>query len=977
MGVQQIAGGTRRGGISLDALVLILVSGYTLHQDSHTGIPYTTPWLNAVAVGLLSLYLALDVLLAPLAALGKGARRLYYGGKGAVLAALVVLLLVWPTVNFIGQRHAGRPQTVHDTSINVEEATKFLLAGKDPYAQTYFNTPLAGFQWYSGPQYGYEPNNPALWWTDTFPGQEEVTVPAMLASQATLGWFDERFIYLLALGVTVLLLLRLAPTPTTRLALVAAVTLNPLFVPEFIYGQNDILVLAEILAVLYFSTMGRWRLALLALAAGCATKQTTLLLVPIYLWWLALRLGPRWPARLERLAPLLPWLAVPFILLVGPFAAWDWPAFYGGNFGYVGGTVPHSYPIQGYNGWGAASFVLWSGLVPGPNSYFPFWVFEAGMALPLGVLLARRMTARTPATVMLGAYATVLFPVFYFSRFFHASYVSFTIALLLVAYFAHRPAPRADAALASDGYRPDDGHISFDVLVPLLLVPQLIEIPNNRANGVLVSITLGLLLAYVVVAALAPWGRLYTEWARRLAVAARALVLGALGAVVIVTRSVSGIYDRLHWNIPFAFIHDTALQIEIGAGALLKGVNPYTMSFGDTPLPHLYITPDMQGQARPDLPLTHDPHLPLGFLLGALPQALFNALHLLFDECYIYLFFLLGAAALLPLLVRVPTRGLALLGAVLFSPLFARAVIQGQDDVVALAALAAMLLLLQRDRPLAASFAAGIALALKITVWPLAPLLLVYIAATSRGAVPPAIRALPVESGVGSRESGAGSRKWRAERRRLYLAERPRLAYLVAVAGRSWGLLAPLLVTTLPFIVWDARAFWADTVAYPLGLMRDAVPLDVPWGTGFQTLGFGRVALGAGWAHADGTAYIGPWLALAAGALVLGVVGVRLWRAPSLPLLMAGYLVLLFALEYFGRFMIDTSLGYLSVLAPLCYFLAPPRPAAQAAPLPLPVITESEVGSRKSACTSNARSRTFCTSSHRATTSIWKGRRLS
>jgi len=955
--VQQIAGwtaGTRRGGISLDALVLILVTGYTLHNDSYSGVPYTTPWLNAIAVGLLGLYLALDILLAPLAALGARARHIFYGGKSVVLGGLIVLLLVWPTINFIGQRHADGPAThVHDTSINVEEATKFLLAGKDPYAQTYFNTPLAHFRFYSGPQYGYEPNNPALYWTDTFPAQEELTVPFILAARAAPGWFDERFIYLLALGVAVLLMVRLAPTPTTRLALVAAVTLNPLFIPEFIYGQNDILVLAELLGVLFFSIKSRWRLALLVLAAGCATKQTTLLLVPIYLWWLALRLGTRWPARLERLALLLPWLAVPFILLVGPFAAWNWPAFYDGNFGYVGGTVPHSYPIQGYNGWGAASFALWSGLVPGPNSYFPFWIFEAGTALPLGVLLCRRMTARTPATVMFGAYATVLFPIFYFSRFFHASYVAFTISLLLVAYFAHRPAPRALSGRASVA---EDGHISFDMLVPLLLVPQLIEPPNNRSNGVFVSITLGLLLVYVVVAALAPWGRLSTARARRHAATARALVLGALAAVTVVTRSVFGVYDRLHWNVPFAFIHDTALQIQIAAGALLKGANPYTMSFGDTSLSYIYITPSINGRARADLPLTHDPHLPLGFLLGALPQALFNALHLLFDECYLYLFFLLVAVTVLPLLVRVPARQLALLGAVLFSPLFARAVVQGQDDVLVLVALIATLFLLQRDKYLAASFAAGIALALKITAWPLAPLLIVYIAALSRGAVPPAIHPVPVpESDVESRKSEGG--KSGRERWRGYLARRPRLAYLLTVVGRSWGLLPPLLASMLPFILWDARAFWSDVVAYPLGLMRDAVPLDVPWGGGFQALGFGRVALGAGWVHVNGTGYIGPWLALATGALIMGILIVRLWRAPSLPLLMGGYLVLLFALEYFGRFMIDTSLGYLAVLAPLCYFLAPPRPVAQAAPLPLPVEGRRATGDGDSRQSSVAASR--------------------
>jgi len=60
--MEQRAGAARRGGISLDALVLVLVTGLTLHQDSFLRTPLTTPTLNAIAVGLVGLYLALDVL---------------------------------------------------------------------------------------------------------------------------------------------------------------------------------------------------------------------------------------------------------------------------------------------------------------------------------------------------------------------------------------------------------------------------------------------------------------------------------------------------------------------------------------------------------------------------------------------------------------------------------------------------------------------------------------------------------------------------------------------------------------------------------------------------------------------------------------------------------------------------------------------------------------------------------------------------
>lgn len=891
MTVQQTDRVARRGGLSLDALVLIMVTGLTLHLDSFKSTTYTTPGLAAIAVGLLGLYLALDVLGQPLLHGAARARRLFYGGKGAILAAIIALMLIWPTLNMIGQRHASRPWLyVHDTSINVEEATKFLLAGKDPYAQTYFNTPLAQWNWQSEPQYGYG-LNPALWLTDTFPGQELLTVPFMLAAQATLGWFDERFIYLLSFAITVLLLLRLAPTPTTRLALVAAVTLNPLWVGTFIYGQNDILVLAEILIVLWLSLRERWRLALLALAVGCATKQTTLILLPFYLWWLAPRLGATWPARLERLALLLPWLIVPFVLMVGPFAAWDWQAFYNGNFGYVAGSVPHSYPIQGYNGYGVASFVLWGGLVPGPNAYYPFWVLQAAAALPLMALLLRRLRLGTPVTVMLGAYATVLFAIFYFSRFFHASYAAFTIDLLLVAYFAHRPARR----------RADDGHLSLDLLIPLLLAPQLIEPPTNRANGITASLAFGLLLAYVVIATLTPWASLRAAIARRYAIAARAIVLAGLAEVTLFSRGFGSATARLRWNAAATFIHDTALQIEISAGELLRLHNPYTISFRGTPLPSLYL-PARQKHVivRPDLPLTHNPHLPLGFLLGAPLQGLFNRLGLLFDERYIYLFALLGMVAVLLVLVRAPARQLALLSAVVFSPLFGAALILGQDDVLVGLALALALLLLYRGHYTAGAFAAGVALAFKLTAWPLAPLLLAYLAGLDRD--------LPLSLG-----------------RRLG-----------RIAARAAAMALPALASLIPFVLWNGRALWNDAFAYPLGLMRDAVPLNVPWGPGFQTLGFGRVALNFGWAQANGNGYIGPWLALGLGGAALGVLLVRLWRAPGLPLLLSGYLVLLFALEYFGRFMVDTSLGYLMLLAPLCFFLPAPDAGARVAVVHLP-----------------------------------------
>ena len=97
-----------------------------------------------------------------------------------------------------------------------------------------------------------------------------------------------------------------------------------------------------------------------------------------------------------------------------------------------------------------------------------------------------------------------------------------------------------------------------------------------------------------------------------------------------------------------------------------------------------------------------------------------------------------------------------------------------------------------------------------------------------------------------------------------------------------------------------------------------------------------REAPGFGWAPLNGDGYIGPWLGAIRGSAILWLLVRRPWRAPGLPLLVGGYLVLLFALEYFGRFMIDTALGYLAVLAPLSFFLSSPSTVAHLTLLPLP-----------------------------------------
>src|ERR671939_376259 len=315
----------------------------------------------------------------------------------------------------------------------------------------------------------------------------------MLAAKATLGWFDERFIYLLCLGAVLGMALALARTPTSRLALVAGLGLNPLFVPSFIAGQNDVLVLAEVMGVLLLARHGRRRAALLLLGTALATKETAFFLLPFLLLWMAgqddtgagfrTTQGATRPARrgltwwLGWTARSLGWIALPVVLFVGPFLLWDAPAFLASTIGFVEGTVPHSFPIRGLEGYGFASFVLFGHLVRSSASYWPFGVVQLLVAGPVALALLWRQHRDNTLARAVAGYATTLFLMYYFGRFFHASFIAFTLSLVTRART----------------------HISLDFLLLLLVVPQSLARPDTHDPALVAAVTMGLLVLYALV----------------------------------------------------------------------------------------------------------------------------------------------------------------------------------------------------------------------------------------------------------------------------------------------------------------------------------------------------------------------------------------------------------------------------------------------------------------------------------------------
>jgi Glycosyltransferase family 87 len=808
---------------------------------------------------------------------GEDAGRAFRVQLGIVLA-LIGLLVVMPTLAAIGDRHDTAPyRNVHDSALQIELATDMLLHGQNYYGATYFHTPLA--QWWP-----VGPPNPALYHTDSLPFQEELTVPFMLAAKATLGWFDERFIYLLCLGAVLGMALALARTPTSRLALVAGLGLNPLFVPSFIAGQNDVLVLAEVMGVLLLARHGRRRAALLLLGTALATKETALFLVPFLLLWMAgqedkgarvrttegatstARRGLTW--WLGWTARSLGWIALPVALFVGPFLLWDAHAFLDSTIGFVEGTVPHSFPIRGLEGYGFASFVLFGNCAgasavcwaASSSSYWPFGVVQLLVAGPVALaLLWRQRRANTLARAVAG-YATTLFLMYYFGRFFHASFIAFTLSLVVLSFCLDTRART---------------HLSLDFLLLLLVVPQSLARPNTTPLALVAAVTMGLLVLYALLDTFMDgWNRdslapalAARNWRLRLG-----LALALLGMVVVWPETY-GILAR-HAAHPWNYVHDVAMQVEEATKFLLAGKDFYAQTYVHTPMVHWYSSPAMAAA------LYHVDRLPFG-IVASVPFYLVAQSTLgWFDERFVYLLCLALCVVLL-LRLRMPRElRLAALAGVLLNPFFVPTLVYGQDDVLVLALLLLFARALHSGRFRSAALWLGLACATKHTALFMLPPYVVFTLAQHRTAC-----------------------GWRAR--------------LAAAWREMWPVLVVPALICMPFLAWNAGAFLAGNVGFLAGTVPHSYPIR-----GIGTYGFGAVVLLRGLVPSPTAYYPFTLWELAAALPLLAALVVRLWRAPSVREVFAMYALLLFACYFFSRFFQDSGLAYAVsafVLAALLY----------------------------------------------------------
>jgi len=310
-------------------------------------------------------------------------------------------------------------------------------------------------------------------------------------------------------------------------------------------------------------------------------------------------------------------------------------------------------------------------------------------------------------------------------------------------------------------------------------------------------------------------------------------------------------------------MHDGAYQTEEAIKLLLAGHDPYGVDYSRTSMQlwHWYVNLPL------DSSLFHYVYSPLTFLVG-LPFSFVARLFAIpFDFRVVLILAAVAAGGGLLMLPWRWDRRYVALAALFLNPFFYFP--QGRNDILFLAPVTLGVVAWARGRPRLAALAFGVAFAFK-------PFALFFL--------PCVAIALWPRSGP--------------------LIER--LRRLAVIGG---ALLGPAAITMVPFLLWNAHAYWTDTVSFVAG--------TIPGVYRIQGYSLASLLLAVHVIPSPDARFPFGLVQAAVAAPVLAIGLRRIWRAPSLgAVLTVGTLVLTLALLC-GRFVNDNYLADLLYLAVL------------------------------------------------------------
>jgi hypothetical protein len=388
-----------------DTLVLILLGLPTAAIDWQIAHTWSLPeWVSALCAATVGIAIAAGIVSRRLKALG---------------AALAVgVLYALPIIGGIVRWHlvAAPRALIGDGAYQMQLSRHVLMHGVDPYGYNYVGTGLERAPW------GQAFPNPALHHLDYWPGTVVLPLPLQASFHAIFGWWDERLWLLLAAVAVWVLLGRLAPGPSGRMAAIA-VFLIPGHSLLAVLGDNDLPMVAFLLAATLAIGKRHWLVAGVLVGLAIATKQTALVAVPVIaVFALAQGADRRTFLKAAGLA-----VAVVVVLFV-PFLLWNARAFVTDTilFNFGGGT--ETYPIQGM---GLSALLLQAGIIHGPRDAFPFLLIQLPLVLAAWFLAGRWLPEHhRPGDAVLWM-GLALFVFLFANRFSQQAYLLLGVELIL------------------------------------------------------------------------------------------------------------------------------------------------------------------------------------------------------------------------------------------------------------------------------------------------------------------------------------------------------------------------------------------------------------------------------------------------------------------------------------------------------------------------------------------------------------------
>lgn len=352
-------------------------------------------------------------------------KKLFEKVQTAVVCIVIMLTVGAALVTSIinrGKNAPGGPNEVHDIILQLESGIGFLAQGKNPYYETYFQTPLAQWEYR---ELGNIAVNPALYNFVMPPWYLISSYPIWTLSHRTLGYFDGREILVFTFIGTLIVLWKW--TNNKRIARLGIIlfTFAPGAVNFFIEGRSDSFALFWFLLALYFLEKKRLLVSAALFGLALVSKQTIWFAAPFYLGYI-------WFSNKRPGLPMLKVLIAIGIVAGGillPFLLWDAGAYVRSTVFYLSGNSPHSYPVSGY---GLGMVLYGFGIIRDIHAYYPFVLWQAALGIPTALWACWYIRQKPSIHRLLFGYSFFLLIIWYTSRYFNNSHVLFLSTLFLL-----------------------------------------------------------------------------------------------------------------------------------------------------------------------------------------------------------------------------------------------------------------------------------------------------------------------------------------------------------------------------------------------------------------------------------------------------------------------------------------------------------------------------------------------------------------